>query len=322
MISDPYQDLLTKLTDVKKTQNNWYLIASVIDRIKKIDPGPPQPAKRLKDASDASGCSLNSIWRMLAVKEFIDAIRQESGVLEGVDVNTLSFQSLEVVKRLYQIDAAEGEKKLLAVAERQITFRALKAFYTRVVEEHADIASEYQLAKIELRGFLGAAYKAVTAEADKLIVGGGNFKFEKPRGYQLPADLIGYRKYSYQGPVIAFEFVMLRDPENPRQILETTLHRILFTSSFVDRFWVVFASNTGTERVRYFSRALDMLERTSIGIAILPWGVKMPLSSTPEKLAILREPTGNPNPDFRDQRPKIEDIRTPLIVPQHELIHS
>lgn len=306
-----YKILIDELEKAGKLRNNWYLVASITEKIKFDSVGPRQPAKRLKDASAACGYSTNTLNRMLAVKEFFDLNNGGISQLQGIDANALSFPSLEIVKRIHKVNSAEGIRMLTAVAAGEINFRELRQFYNKVVSENSSDASAHQVARLEARGFEEAALKAVNLASKELFVTFPNLTIEKPRDGRLPVGALAYRGGPV--PVSGFEFVLLRDPENPKLTLENMLYRILFYSSFFNSYWVVFASNTGTERIRTFANIFEKLERTSIGVAVLPWGVEA--SGSGLELQILRIPTGTPNPDHRSALDNIEDLRLSLIKP-------
>lgn len=314
MQSNSYQILLNELKETGKLRNNWYLVASLTEKIKRDPTGPRQQFKRVKDASAASGYSMNTLNRMLAVKEFFVSIKEGVGLLEGIDANTLSFPSLEVVKRLHKVNPDEGIRMLIAVATGKIIFRELREFYNKVVSENTVVASAHQVARLETRDFEEAAMNAVKRASAKLISNLGNVTIEKPRDGRLPIDAMAYA--GGPAPVSGFQFVLLRDPENPKQTLENMLYRILFYSSFFSSYWVVFASNTGEGRIYAFINILEKLGYHTIGVAELPWSADRQPSNINVELKLRRLPRATPpNPDHRSAMSLIGDLRFSLIQP-------
>jgi len=126
--------LLDELVEFSKKKKNWYSIASSFETYKKQIIGDPDPQKRIKEACDATGYSLNTMNRMLSVKDFFDSVKNDRRLKE-IDPNNLSFSSLEIVKRLYQIDPTLGMLNLIGVSKKNRTIRELKDNYNKVFEE-------------------------------------------------------------------------------------------------------------------------------------------------------------------------------------------
>lgn len=298
MTQESYQSLLTELSQTKKQKDNWYLIALLVDRIKKGLDGPQQAAKRLKDASEVSGYSINTINRMLAVKVFFDSVMEEIPEIAGVDANTLSFPSLEVVKRLHQLDSKKGVSMFVDVAKGKVTFRELREYYNREIAGNPTVASAHQVARLEARDFEDAVLQAVRFSADILFEDVTNLSISTKRSFPLSVDAVVYTQGS-QNPIAGLEFIFLRNQENYNFNLDVLLQRSLFSSGFFQRYWVIFASITGKERINRFCRIIDELDRVSIGVAVVAWevgGIK-----TTEHLQIIRMPTGDPYPDWRNR---------------------
>ncbi len=311
MESNGYKKLLADLAATKSLKNNWYLVASTTQILMMEDSAPPQVTKILKDASDACGYSTNTIQRMLSVMEFIESIRREIPELTGIDINTLSFPSLEVVKRLHQVSAEKGLKMLIEVTKGRITYRRLRKHYTIVVAENVKDASSHQTAKLQKMSFVDAAYAAVKLAAYDLCGGMYQFAFELTFSTIMQVGAVAYDKNSLpkKHPIIGFEFIVLSDPEQPRNILDLMIFKTFFVSGFFNRLWVVFGSSTGMERIMAYSQILDELNQPSIGVAILPWGDETADSA---ELQIIRYPKGDPSPDWRGKLDTINNLRSSL----------
>lgn len=312
MSEQSYQGLLVQLKQLVREKPNWYSVAQTVEKIKSAPDGPQQLANRLRDASDASGFSTNELNRMVGVKDYFDSVKESITELHNFDVNTLSFLSLEVTRRLHHVSPEEGIKMFTAVATGQTTYRELRAYYNKVVSENTKAASAQQIAKLETRDFGEAARLAISAESNKLFADMPRFTISYPRSAHMSIDAIGLDE-RMGTPLFGCEFIVLRDPGNPKQVLETMLYRTLYYSSLFSRFWVVLASNIGNDRINTVFSLLRQLERPSIGVAVLPWGTDK--SRTDGKLDVILEPTGDPNPDYRCKYDELEHLRKELIRP-------
>lgn len=309
MNENSYQGLLAQLKQLSRQKQSWYSVAVTVEKMKSGADGPQQVAQRMKDASEATGLSTNELNRMAGVREYFDSAKEAIG-MGGIDANTLSFLSLEVTRRLHQVSPEEGFKMVAAVATGQTTYRELRAHYNKVVSENTKAASAQQIAKLEARDFEEAARLAILAAPDKLFSDMPRFKISYPRSARMPIDAIGFDERKGT-PLIGFEFIVLRVPGNPKQILETMLYRTLYYSSLFSRFWIVIASNIGNDRINTLSSILRQLKRPSIGVAVLPWGTDK--SRTDGNLKVILHPTGDPNPDYREKFDELEHLRNSLI---------
>ena len=300
MTVQSYQALLDELAQLKKLKSNWYLVASAIEKLKKCEAGGKNPARRLMDASDACGYNLNTLTRMLSIKDYVDSLVEQIPTLGAMDLNTLSFPSLEVVKRLQNLDHEEGIKMLSEVAFGGITFRELRDHYNMVVLEKTGNASARRVSQMEAKEFEEAALKAICLSVEDLFGGNGKLTIKLSNAFPIPVDAIAYEEDPLH-PSVGLEFILLRNQDNPKYSLETLLHRSVFFAGFFQSYWIVFSSSVWDEHIRILRSMLDNLDRKSIGLAILPWG-KAQMSTEDEHLQIVRRPTGDPVPDWREKK--------------------
>jgi len=301
-----YQGLFDELRALQTLKNNWYSVAGIVRRIKEAAAHSAHPARRLREASEACGYSPNTLNRIIVVKDFFDAVKECLPEMRGIDPNFLPFTTLEVVKRLHQVDPGQGIQMLLEVVAGRMTIRKLRKKYDSTVADKTDVASAHQIARFEVRDFEDAAFTAVQASASKL--------FEKPFDLSLkplrfpPISLAGYRSKANK-PALGFDFFLTRISDQSVN-LDRLLQRTLAYSGFFIRYWVVFASNVGEQRISDFCIIMKELDRSSVGVAVLPWGEERAGSSDGVKdLRILLDPTGDPSPDWRQKMFAVGDLR-------------
>lgn len=298
------RNLLEQLSDAAKLRHNWYTVASLAIKIKYAAVGYHHPAKNLKDAAIASGYTTNTLNRMLTVKGFVDASIKRGKLMAGVNANLLSFPSLELVQRLYEVDPADADAMLDLVASKSIKFSSLRAHYNTAISKNSGAASPHQLARVEKRTFKMAAHGALLAARKRLLGTTSSVKIEEARGGRLPIDAVGY---TADAPYCSsFEFVLLPEAVNQRNALDGLLYRAAFIASFFNNYWLIFASSAGSEQINVFSKRLDDMGLDSIGVAALPWNSSS--ASSKHKLQVIRMPTAGPIPDRREMLADIEKI--------------
>ena len=156
-----YKELLKKLRDARHLKKNWYIVASLTEKIRESFDGPRRKMERLEGAAEASGYNINTLNRMLAVKSYFDLVKDNVPGLADIDPNNLSFPTLEVIKRWHQLDPNIAKVTLIEVMAGQITYRALRDKYNLFVAANTSSASAHQVARLVTKDFKEAAMKAV-----------------------------------------------------------------------------------------------------------------------------------------------------------------
>jgi hypothetical protein len=302
-----YPDLLVKLQELSKMKENWYSVSEITEQIKHAGGTELHPSLRFKEAAEASGFSTNTLNRMLAVRGFLDSVKDETPELQaGIDPNSISFPSLEVVKRLYQVNHEEGRRLLAEVVRGEITYRELRKQYNKLIAENVGVASSHQIARIAGRDFENAALAALHSSEDEFFK---DLKIttEVPKSLPLQIDAVGYQEDAdgHSVPLIGFEFKAYREQSNWKQILELLVYRAQFAANFFQCFWVVFSSSVGVDRIEIFSRIFDELGCPSIGVAVL--------IMDSEQLEIVRQPKDNPLQDWSEKVEKFGKLRDQLL---------
>ena len=189
-------DLQTQINELKmlsKIKNSWYSVAGIAIMI--AEDGGDVP-RRLRDACEASGFSINTLKRMMSVRDFADSMKGKNTELQQVsDLNSLSYPNLELAKRLYQVNQEKGLNLLTEVVKGENTFRELLAKYNQLVSENIGAASSQQIARFEEREF-GVIALAAVKKASKDIFGGDFITIDTPQNMPLPIDAVGYDQYA------------------------------------------------------------------------------------------------------------------------------
>ncbi|MBV5329816.1 MAG: hypothetical protein JZU65_19670 [Chlorobium sp.] len=300
-----HRDRLNELQILGKLKNNWYSVAGVAEGI--INAGGELLPRRMRDAAEASGLSMNTLKRMLSVRAFLDSVKDQiPDIHQGMDPNKLSYPNLELVKRLYQVNQEQGISMLTEVVRGEITFRELRERYNQLVSENISGASSQQIARIEERDFAASALAAIKSAAHE-IFSGLIITIDGPRQMPLPIDAIAY-EFSFEDtdlPYAGFEFINYREQANWKQILETLQYRTIFSSYFFKRYWVVFSENSGSACVTAFTKILIELGCPSIGIAVIPLDAG--------SLKIIHAPTGDPIQDWSGKIERYRKLREGLL---------
>jgi len=309
------RDLLAELERLSKLKNNWYSVAAVYEQYKRLCVGQANASRRMIDACQASGYALNTINRMVAVRTFLDSVGAEVNELQGVDPNTLSFTSLELAKRLHPASPGEAIAMLSEVARGRSTYRELRERYNKIITSDVSRASVHQVSKREGLDFEDAVLEAIQIAPD-LLFGGNNFlvnkvKSQAPLSVNAVAHEIGQDNPDYAP--FGFDFFYIRAHENFRRRYEALLHRVIFYTHFFRGVWVVFPSTVGEERIVDFSRLLDLMGYSSIGVAMLPWNDEEHVGGTP--LTVLRKPTWSSSPAWRQKQLQFDEIFSRLTQP-------
>ena len=306
--------LVEELQQLAKLKNNWYAVAEAVERVKQQYAGQVHIPREVKAACDASGFSQNTINRMLAVKGFFDSAAGKVKALNDVDPNSLSFPSLEVVKRLHQINPDEGLRALSEVAKGSITFRKLRDRYNRRIADDASKASTYQLSKREGFEFEDAALNWFGRKIWDLFGQDARLVYAKVPAQYFPFPISAAAQDvgnpAINSVVYGIEYFYFRDEENYRRRIETFLQRLLLSYRFFPVTWVIFPSDMGTERINAFASILDLFSCSSVGIMMIPWrdGAEIPGDSV-----IIRRPNQQLEADTKSTRDKYISLHNKLV---------
>lgn len=280
-----------KLRGLKNLKHNWYLIAGIIIEIRNAH--DMNSARRIKEAADNCGYSANTLTRMASVRTFYDAVIKNNPGLKCSDPNTISFPSLEVVKRLYQEDPENGQKMFLKVVNGEITHRNLRQKYEQIKTAKAGFSSGYTARK-EIIEFEQKAFDYIKSDSVLLFGDVTSLKYQSLLKSNLADMLVTSKtKLGLMNYGILFKQFY---PDEKADRLECFVYKSIAHINFFDQYWFAFPSNSDTQKIKSFETILDAYEKISCGIILIPWG-----DNKPESLQILKYPTGKPVPDLRDK---------------------
>lgn len=307
---------LEELQELAKLKNNWYSVAVAIEKIKAHVAGHQNISRRIKEACEATGYSPNTVNRMLAVKAFFDSVRDKVKGLDEVDPNTLSFPSLEVVKRLHQVNPEEGIGMLREVVKGGITFRDLRERYNKLISDDNSTASIHQISKRESLNFEEAALNAVRRASGQIFQVDFELPVNKTQLQHLPFVLDAVAQdinpSGSNSSLSGFEFFFFRADENVKRRFDLFINRLLFTANFFTAIWVVFPSDMGIKRMRAFLDIMDLLDCPSIGVAEIPWNGKFEKSY---HIKVIRRPTKRPSAEISGKIDRFIELHHRLVQP-------
>jgi len=312
----PYQTILRELQQLKELKNNWYSVAMAVAKLKSESDGPRQPARRLSDASDSCGYIPNTLNRMLAVREFLDSVKDRIPELQAIDANVLPFTSLEVVKRLHQVDPKQGIRRLIDVATGRITIRRLREIYNSTVAENTNCASAHQMARFEMKDFEDTALKVVRSSAEELLGGGNSYVIDHPP-FSFPISAVAFEPNTHKKKSLPYGFDFAFNRFSDKTSVHQFIRRTLFASSFFKRYWVLLPSTEGDKRIKNFCMILDEFDKLSIGVAVIPWGDDRNESSDHYQLRVIRTPKTDPSPDWTRKIFKFVELQNNLHENPH-----
>lgn len=296
-----FQTLFVELQNLTKLKNNWYSVASVAEQLKIRSSENGFPARRLREAANVTPYSANTLNRMISVKAFLDLIINGVPELQGVDLNTLSFPSLEVVKRLHQTSREEGMKMLIKVVKGDITYRDLRKHYDEIMTETGSY-SKGQLARIANRKFEEVALERLKEKASDLFKTTVSLRFNVQSPSYFADVIVEPKTLTYEPLNIGIIFETLSLQKVPDK-LRLFIERSLTYGNFFDRFWIVFPSNANKEIIKSYIELLDDFGKTTYMVVLVPWE-----EQDSADVQIIREASGEPNPDLRGKENIINKI--------------
>lgn len=264
-----FNNLLEELSNLSKIKKNWYSTATVYADFKNQLAGQAHPQRRMREALDATGYSKNTLNRMLAVKDFFDS-HKSLEKLKDIDPNQLSFSSLEIVKRLYQINPKLGLTALFKIADGEYKIRELKELYNQAMQDNISVASVRQSSARESRHFEQSVISVIEENFEELT--GRNTVNKK---------IIGSRSNYFSSVMATSEADPLNESTShtgfyiyftlqTKDLLDSTVQiskRVKFYSSFFEQYWVFIPEKICAEMAERLIMLFDILELKNSGIA-------------------------------------------------------
>jgi len=290
------RDMIDRIQSVAILKNNWYSIGGIIIEIRNAR--DVRPSRRLIEVSKICGYNPNTLNRMASVRAFFDNLKISVPEAAAIDANTLSFPSLETVKRLYQADSENGLKMFTKVIHGEITYRELVSKYSEI-KTKTDSYSVGYLARKASDEFERIALEYIKKGSVTLFDNNNNLQFSEHRNSEF-ADVVvtattetGYAEYG-------IVFKTLETNRMPSQIpnwIEAFIAKTVLYGNFFDKYWIVFPSDANETKVESFIAILNSLEKESYGVITIPYrNIKK------GKMKILKNASGKPVPDLRDKK--------------------
>lgn len=271
------QELFNKLLSLKNIKNNWYSVAEVCEQLKARTAENAYPARRIREASDVINYSVNILNRMISVRVFLNSVREKINDFEKTDFNSVSFPSLELVKRLYQVDPAAGLEMLPKVVGGEIKIKDLSKHYADKMAILGGHSSGH-IARKESQRFQDAALGAIKLQTEKIfeLKGDGlSFQLQVQNDF---ADVVLTSGYPGRQLSIGIIFETLNCPGN-KERYKSFIEKSALYGLFFDEYWTVFPSTADSKKVESYIKMLDILVRDSYGVLLVHWGDGEPVES-------------------------------------------
>lgn len=298
------RELLDELKNLGSKSDRWFSIATICEKLKTRTADNTMPARRIRDASEVVKYSTNTLNRMVSVKGFVDSVSEKTPWLKQIDLNDVSFPSLEVVKRLYQKSPEDGIAMLNRVLKGEIKYRDLQKYYDETMTEKGGY-SIGQISRRESQRFEDTALRDIQDEST-LLFGKevDNLIFETPHRTHL-ADVIVSLKTTDTSAQYGIIFFKLNTTK--QNVFKSFIEASLTYGNFFHQYWIIFPSNCDWQIVTRYLEILKIFNKTSYGVATIPWGEDS--SEMHQRgLQVIRGITGPPVPNLCGQRDKFTGI--------------
>ncbi len=312
---------LRELQALRTRKHRWYSVAKIIARTiasRGWSAGQPALKEWLAQAAQASNLSLNTLGRLLAVREFVDVLTEsEAATIKG-DPDTFPLSSLEVLKRIFAIKPALGVELLQPTINGELSLRALRDRHSALVAEAAHgRASDRALTK---RAASALGRVATTALQHDLAT------FGFGPGYRLLArrvlarafvhvDALVYRPDDVAGSVSGVCFVRL-GPEvaTLSKDMVSVLHRLCYLAGFFRTLTAIFSSTVPEAFIAELKRSLSSAKRLNVALFAIA-EAEDPLAAPVIESLLMPAHDAGPVPDCRDSIHWERVIRTMLDHP-------
>lgn len=297
------RNFLSELEELAKSQDNWYSIATICEKLKERTTENTRPAIHLKDAAKAAKYSYNMLNRQVSVKVFLDNVKDRIKKYQKIDFDTVSFAGLELAKRLYQVDAENGLSMLHKVVAGKIKHRDLLAYYTERMTE-LNGRSAGHMARMEANSFRDQALKVIKKKTRDLFKAAENADSMQISEHSSFADAV-ITSSSLSGLTkIGIVFEAGHNPEN-KDRAKSSLEKMLLYGNFFDEFWIVCPENVEWCKTDLINSILDIFKKNSYGIMTI--SLSNASDCEEEHINVIRTPSGQPEPDMRNNEDEFEE---------------
>lgn len=264
---------LRELQALRTRKHRWYSVAKIIARtIEARGWSAGQPALKdwLSQAADASDLSLNTLGRLLAVREFLDALAQSPGPNVTGDPDTFPMSSLEVLKRIHAIKPALAVELLQPTISGELSLRALRERHDALAGDAAHGRTSDRALSKRAAGALGRL--AMTALQHDLAA------FGFAPGHRLlgrrvitrafvHVDALVYRPDDVVGSVSGICFVRLgSDVATLSKEMVSVLHRLCYLAGFFHKLIAIFPAATPDDFMKELKESLKAARRVNVAL--------------------------------------------------------
>jgi len=264
-------EAIENITNFRNKGINWLRMAEIVSTIEKSGSWTERYASRtewIQEAARVSGYGLRVIYRMLKVKAFLDMMVETEKLLlpEGADI---PLASIEVIQRLHPLQQDMASQLLGRAIRGDVTLKEVQKVYDNIVCQNLEKAGKKKVLPRLVHNFEESAVLAVL-QNPHIFMGKGKFQtVQEFRGpYGLVVDLIAFKNTPIPS-VFGFEFKYIHDELVQRKSFYDLLQKVVFTSQFFKRFWIVFVADVGEKAVADFSEDLKKLQLYNVGIALV-----------------------------------------------------
>jgi len=274
---------LLELERLRKLKGNWYSVARLVSETLAANGWKPsQIAAKdwLTRASLATGLNVNTIGRMIAVREFIDQFgtMDSAGVIRNPD--SLPFSTLEILKRIHGMDSSLTPTLLPLVIGGQISLRELRVRHESLLAQTPRAMTDSRsAAKRRGSDFERKARQALNQSLPEFGCS-QHFKFvvrtapsrEEFVAYPDAMAISSEGRYRDRNlTAVGFDLVSQNSRSATWNVKswQGILFRASYISSFFNRFYVIFPWEADLSSIQRLADGFSSARRFNIGVVLL-----------------------------------------------------
>lgn len=296
---------LRELQALRTRKHRWYSVAKIIARTiqsRGWSAGQPALKEWLAQAAQASDLSLNTLGRLLAVREFLDGLIASPASNIAGDPDSFPMSSLEVLKRIHAIKPALAVELLQATVNGELSLRALR-------ERHDALAADAAHGRTSDRALTkraaGALGRLATAALQHDLADFGFAPGHRLLGRRVIArafvqvDALVYRPDDVAASVSGICFVRL-GPETATlsKDMVSLLHRLCYLAGFFRTLIAIFPAEIPAPFIKELMESMKYARRGNVALVTVEEAAD-PLAA-PMVVPLLTPPgDAGPVPDCR-----------------------
>lgn len=295
---------LKRLEGLGRLKNNWYSVASTVDEVIVTNgwaTGQVATSDWLSKAAEAVGVTENTITRMLAVREFLNAISGPEGPKRWGDPDQFPISALEILKRIHAVDPAEALALLERVLRGELTLRQLNELHEAIITRKGEgRSSSRALTKRASTAFFKSALEAIKTDLHQFGCPREFALREPPPRYPFfdKVSMIAFDPGDILGTIVGFDIYFVERSKGPQlRRMPGLLPYTAYISSFFKRYVLVLPSTADQESLREMLDALPHAGHTNVDAALLH--VDESTGTTTVEMLNYSSPASEPVPDCR-----------------------